>query len=420
MMRNSSALMIAMAIASVSISTDSAQAEKNWRELANQRIAALRQGDFIVKLKDASGKPLILAQPARIRQVGAHFYFGTCFSGDALSEDPTEKRYRQFILEHFNTLVSENDMKWYRNQPQPGPVTYDVAERMMTWAARHKLAVRGHCILWEKREFNPSWVRELAGQSLRQAIENRIDSVVPQFKGRLIAWDVNNEMLDGKFYTEQLSEEFRAEIFKRVAMRDPLTPLFLNDYSILGERSRTRALLAQVAWFRQRGCKIDGLGIQEHGCERFVDPESSSRDIYETLDELSTTGLPIHLTEISSRTRDHQLRADGLEVLIRTAFSHPGVQAILVWGFWSKRHWFKEEAALVDDDWKLTPAGQRLGQMLLEEWRTQTQAAIDEEGRLRFRGFFGTYEIHFLTSTGSHMVVLSLTPEQLQAEVEIP
>ncbi len=441
--------------------TPATQADNDWRSIANQRIAELRQGDFVVQLTDAQGKPVTLNGPAEIRQVRSHFHFGTCFAGDALSEDPVEVRYRQFILDHFNTLVSENDMKWNRNQPEPGPMTYDVAERMMQWAAQHNLAVRGHCIVWEKREFNRKWVRELTGDALRQAIEARIDSVVPQFKGRLIAWDVNNEMLDGNFYSQQLGEEIRADIFRRVAKLDPVTPLFLNDYSILGNQVRTQALLDQVNWFRERGCKIDGLGVQEHGCERFARlpaparqnndapaetattteeatttpdgsvtlsaeereaqrqarMDQSSRNIYATLDQLTVAGVPIHLTEISSRSRNHQIRADGLEVMIRTAFSHPKVDAILVWGFWSKRHWFKDEAALVDDDWNLTPAGKRLQQMLLEEWRTRTQANIDAQGQLRFRGFYGSYEVTLPTSAGPRTIQVNLTPQERRVEV---
>ncbi len=437
--------------------TPTTQAENDWRTLANQRIAELRQGDFVVQLTDTQGNPVTFTGPAEVRQVRAHFHFGTCFAGDALSDDPVEVRYRQFILDHFNTLVSENDMKWYSNQREPGPVTYERAERMMQWAAQNNLVVRGHCIVWEKREFNRPWVRDLTGDALRQAIEARIDSVVPQFKGRLIAWDVNNEMLDGNFYSQQLGEEIRADIFRRVARLDPVTPLFLNDYSILGNKARTQALLDQVNWFRQRGCKIDGLGVQEHGCERFArlpapakqnndapadaatspdEPltlspeerasqrqrrmEQSSRQIYATLDELTVAGVPIHLTEISSRSRDHQIRADGLEVMIRTAFSHPQVEAILVWGFWSKRHWFKDEAALVDDDWNLTLAGKRLQHMLLEEWRTRTQANIDGQGQLRFRGFFGNYEVTLPTSAGPRTIQVNLTPEQRQVEVTIP
>jgi GH35 family endo-1,4-beta-xylanase len=57
------------------------------------------------------------------------------------------------------------------------------------------------------------------------------------------------------------------------------------------------------------------------------------------LDRLGELGLPIHLTEISFCTPDAQQRAEALETFLRLAYSHPAVKAIMLWGFWEKRHW---------------------------------------------------------------------------------
>jgi len=41
-------------------------------------------------------------------------------------------------------------------------------------------------------------------------------------------------------------------------------------------------------------------------------------------------------TEYDSVTPDEYRRADNLENLYRTAFSHPSVEGIVMWGFWEE------------------------------------------------------------------------------------
>jgi hypothetical protein len=121
----------------------------------------------------------------------------------------------------------------------------------------------------------------------------------------------------------------------------------------------------------------------------------------ETLDRLyAATGLPIHLTEISAKTPDAARRADVLEMLFRLAFSHQAVQAILLWGFGATTHWMGPEAALMDADGTLTPAGDRISRLLSEEWTTRGSALTGADGRIRFRGFNGSYMLSIAARDG--------------------
>jgi hypothetical protein len=76
------------------------------------------------------------------------------------------------------------------------------------------------------------------------------------------------------------------------------------------------------------------------------------------------------------------------------AFAHPQVEAVLLWGFWARRHWLGPQAALVGADWQPLPAWRRLA-ALRQSWRTDCEAVTDAAGVLRFRGFYGTYEVIF-------------------------
>ncbi|MFP4106567.1 MAG: glycoside hydrolase, partial [Phycisphaerae bacterium] len=130
--------------------------------------------------------------------------------------------------------------------------------------------------------------------------------------------------------------------------------------------------------------------------------------------------LPIHLTEISSRTADETQRADSLEMLFRVGYSHPKVDAILLWGFWAKRHWLGKNAALVDADWNYTEAGKRISNLLLKEWRTNTSKQTDADGKLAFRGFYGTYKVKLTDAEGNVRTgTVKLHPDSTSAAITL-
>ena len=68
---------------------------------------------------------------------------------------------------------------------------------------------------------------------------------------------------------------------------------------------------------------------------------------------------------------------------------------MLLWGFWEWAHWLGKDAALVDKNWEMTAAGERVSELLLKKWRTETTVKTDAEGRFSFDGFYGDYEITF-------------------------
>lgn len=387
----------------------------DWRTQADQRIEAIRKGGFTVTVTDADGRPLA-DTPVRFRQVRSAFLFGTAFTGNPDRDTPTERRYRQWILDHFNCIVHENDLKWYTVEKRRGVANYDRADAILDWGDAHELKVRGHCLFWAREKWVHDWVLEVARNegpdALRAEVIDHIDRTVARYRGRLIAWDVANEILDGGWFEQQLGEGTQAMIFRRAHAIDPGTPLFLNEFDILGNDEKTDRYLALIGRLRSQGAPIGGIGIQEHSAQRFVTedrPVAEADDnvidetprfrpdrpeaIYRTLSRLhEATGLPIHLTEISSRTDDPVQRANGLEALFRVAFSHPAVECIMLWGFWQNRHFAGENAALVDGQWRLTPAGERIEQLLLHEWRTDVTLTTDAAGQVSFRGFYGDYE----------------------------
>jgi GH35 family endo-1,4-beta-xylanase len=393
--------------------------EQDWRAESDRRIDAVRRSDFSLELVGDSGDVPGNAEVS-VRQTRCDFLFGTCVAGDPLSTDGDERAYFGFIRETFNALVCENAMKWYATEKQAGALTCEEADRLMSFAETNGLVMRGHCLFWSKPKFVQPWVQSLTSDELRAAMDARLKQVVGRYRGRLIAWDVNNEMLDGSFFSDRLGPDIDAWMFRRARELDPGAPLFVNEYGILCNDEKLERYVALIRRLQAAGAQVDGIGIQEHAVERFTPtaetaaaeadrPERKGRgplvpaDVWRRLDRLAEFGLPIDLTEISCKTDDQHRRADSLEMLLRVGFAHPHVRAVMLWGFWENRHWLGKDAALVDAQWNLLPAGERVRRLLLEEWRTNVAGRSDAAGRFRFRGFHGEYAVEVVAAGGIRM-----------------
>jgi GH35 family endo-1,4-beta-xylanase len=383
----------------------------SWRREADGRIERLRKGDLVVEVRGRDGAPWKDAH-VEYRLKRHSFLFGTAIAHAPFADTGDDGRhYRQFILDHFNALVCENEMKWYATEVERGREDYAAADALLAFAEQNGLAMRGHCLFWEKEQFVQPWLAALSKGELRAAVERRLVATVSRYAGRLAAWDVNNEALDGAFYRERIGPDATAWMFREAARLDPKTPLFVNEYGILGDREKTERCLEFVRDLRARGAQVGGIGVQSHDSDRLavdghmvlapgerpqwmLSTPLTPEAFVSTLDQLhAEAGLPIHLTEVSAKFPDATRRADLLEMLFRLAFSHEAVQAILLWGFGAKTHWMGSDAALMNVDGTLTPAGSRIGRLLREEWSTRGNGVTGAEGRLAFRGFYGSYAL---------------------------
>ena len=409
-----------------------------WRTEADARIERLRKGDFVVEVRGPDGAPV---EHARISyRLKRHaFLFGTAIAYAPFADaGEAGRQYRQFILDHMSGLVCENEMKWYATEAERGREDFAPGDALLAFAEQNGLAMRGHCIFWEKHEWVQPWLAALDRTQLRAAMERRLAASVGRYAGRLASWDVNNEVLDGSFYRERLGAEANAWMFKEAARLDPSTPLFVNEYGILGEQEKIARYLALIRDLRASGAPVGGIGVQSHDCDRFTtDGESNLAPgerpewllsspvtpaaFLATLDRLhGETGLPIHLTEVSAKTPDLERRGRVLEMLFRLGFSHPGVEAILLWGFGALTHWLGPDAALVNVDGTLTAAGARVSRLLREEWTTRGHGVSDVDGRLAFRGYYGSYAVELAAPGGRETVQeVSLTRPAPHATVRL-
>lgn len=230
--------------------------------------------------------------------------------------------HRKLLDKHFNSLTTENEMKFEELQPEEGVFTFEVADAMLEYARSNNMATRGHALVWHRQ--TPQWVFEdengnqASKALLLQRMKTHIGTVMTHFKGKVDAWDVVNEAVvdDGSLRTNQeerddqkspwygiLGEDYIAEAFRMAREADPDSKLFYNDYYNYLP-ARTDAIYKLLKGLIDKGVPIDGVGLQCHlNVTRSSDPEHQSH--YQTIENLekaiqryASLGLEVHITEL--------------------------------------------------------------------------------------------------------------------------
>jgi endo-1,4-beta-xylanase len=361
------------------VTLESLGSVSGWKDEANARIETVRKRDAKIRVVDQSGSS-IEGAVVRVEQDSSDFAFGSAIADSAVHIP----QYRAFFTEHFEWAVPENAGKWPSNEPSPGVLRYAQLDSIVQFCETNDISLRGHTIFWSVDQYVQDWVKSLGNPDLFNAMDQRITSLLTRHHNAFKHWDVNNEMLHGSFYQDRLGPGIRPWMFTSAKQVNPLPTLFVNDYNVVAS-NETNAYIDQIQGLLNAGAPVGGIGAQGHF---FGDVQPWL--VYERLERLSTVGLPIWITELDVSSPDPLVRADRLEDAMRICFSHPAVEGIVLWGFWEGRHWRGADAALVNLDWTINAAGQRLLD-LLDEWTTEADLTTNTDGRTEFRGFLGTY-----------------------------
>jgi len=362
-----------------------------WRTTAQERIEKIRKADMVVMVVDAQGKPVAGAS-VRANMTRHAFPFGTAVSaGAVLGDQPNNERYRKELLRLFNCVVVENDLKW----PNLISNGYDRASKLIDWMEQHNMPVRGHNLIWPGEEFLPKVAidRSKDPEEFRKLLNSQVSYTTTFFKGRLYEWDVLNEPFTNRLVEQKLGREAFVDFFKLAHAADPSSKLYINDFAILetGDQLSTPHMehyFETIKFLIDQGAPVHGIGIQGHFASNISTPDT----MLKILDRFGSFGLPIKITEFDMNTTDRELQADFMRDFMTVCFSHPSVEGVLQWGFWSRAHWMPD-AGLFDEEWNLLPHGKVYEELITKTWRTDQTLSTDASGVIKLRGFKGDYEL---------------------------
>lgn len=405
----------------------------DWVADANARIEEIRKRDVQVKVQNNSGTA-ISGATVQITQTKSEFAFGTAINVNRIQDwtngtPSTLNTYEQFVVDNFEWTVSESRHKWPAFEYSRDNVTYTNADKLVNFSKKNDLRMRGHALTWgvTYTDFEPPWVHVLAdntsttaknngGSELEEEVMEHIEDVVPRYADYIEHWDVNNEMTHGNIYGIPMT----ARMHQLVKQLDSDVLATINDYHVISPRSysggdRLEDYIQLVKDVRAAGGQVDLLGVQGHFES---DVMINASDVYYRFERLTQElgNTPIWVTEFDQNYQNKENAADSLENLYRAAFSHRNVGGVLMWGFWDGQHW-RDDAAIVEQDWSLNAAGQRYLD-LRDEWSTEASASTNSSGIANFRGFHGEYDVR-VTLPGGQVVngEFTLSSESDQALV---
>jgi endo-1,4-beta-xylanase len=345
--------------------------------MSSKRVLALSLYVAFCAAQPSGQKALPLRQAAE----HAGILVGTAVRPEHLSEP----LYAGTLAREFNLVEPEDAMKWEVLRPDAQSFDFTQADRIVDFAARHGMKVRGHTLVWHRQ--NPKWLTEgkYTSGELAQILEKHIKTVVGHYRGRVFAWDVVNEAFD-ELHPGQLrstiwydqpgigptensasagdaprasSSPVRSELeaqsskqfsyiercFRWAHEADPRALLFYNEAEAETLGTKSDAIYAMVQDFRKRGVPIDGVGFQMHIANLHPDIASISAN----LGRFTALGVEVHITEMdvslpvdasgNASPEDLERQAGIYRQIAAACLSHPGCTAIQTWGFTDKYSW---------------------------------------------------------------------------------
>ena len=211
--------------------------------------------------------------PSIYQTLAAYFPIGAAIGATDLTG-----AHAQLLTQHFNSIVSGNDMKWSSVEITKGTYSFANADAQVGLASCTNMLVRGHNLVWATGDQTPAYAfgdgtNSPANQATVTAnIQEHIQTEVSHFGSAVYVWDVINEPLDanqpdclfhGPFY-KVLGKSYIDIALQAARQYAPGgTKLFINDYSTFDPK-RLACLTTVLQDLQSRGIPIDGIGHETH------------------------------------------------------------------------------------------------------------------------------------------------------------
>lgn len=322
-----------------------------------------RAEDLPLTLKDAYKNHFL---------VGAAVNRAMVTGGSAFRRSPEQAEKDVALLkQQFNQITPENDMKWALIHPREGNEGYDFgsADAFVNFGLSNKMYLVGHTLVWHSQ--TPNWVfagtnqppstpanrvstaaavdtsrtnRSRFGpgfggfsrydgprasrEELLDRMRNHIQTVVGRYKGKVKVWDVVNEavadgngtnILRNSLWLEIIGPDYIAKAFQFAHEADPGAILRYNDYGLENPAKR-RKLISLIKSLQQQNVAVHAIGSQAH-----VNASMSFETMDETLADLRTLGLPIHITELDVNTAESGQRRSDADVAANASATQGGI-----------------------------------------------------------------------------------------------
>jgi endo-1,4-beta-xylanase len=292
---------------------------------------------------------------------------GIVYGSSTATWQLSDASYRRLVAREAAILFTEDDLLWYRLRPTPeSGLDFAYGDRVVRFARSRGMLVLGAHLVWDEG-FGEGWTDEdlwgMDEQTARTLIFDTIDRVVGRYRGKVAAWIVANEVVDGSGlrtdvpWYETIGPSYVAESFRAAHDADPDATLLLNDFgyetdddfaTAADKRAATLQLLDDLL---ADDVPVHALGVQAHlhagGFADAFDPDAyrkflsdvASRDLEILVTEMDVLddGLP---AEIDIRDR---AVADVMRRYLDVTLDERAVVSVVTFGLSDRYTWLEED-----------------------------------------------------------------------------
>lgn len=268
---------------------------------------------FLVLIFSSCVSDILTGDQVTLRNA-ASFPIGTAASYRQLSTDDS---IQAIIINEFNSITPENDMKMYSIMPRPDEYQWERVDSIAAFCKRHDMRLFGHVLVWHSA--TPQWLVEAEHDSvsLSAFLQDYVTTYVSRYKGIVDGWDVVNEVISDSagamretFWYSMLGEKYIDIAFRAAHKADPNAVLFINDYNTERDTVKLNATIDLINRLKSRGVPVSGIGLQMH--TRMDIPEEV---IAHSIQKAAETGLKVHLSEVDIIFNRHNDKQGGGEQL---------------------------------------------------------------------------------------------------------
>ena len=226
-----------------------------------------------------------------------NFFCGSVVDPNRLRNIPN---YEQIVSTQFNSITAENIMKPESLHPSENLYNWVEADQLANYCLANSKRLHGHTLLWHQQL--PQWMLNFQGSKTdwEHMMRNHITQIVQHFKGKVVSWDVINEAfnddgtLRNSIWKENIGISYVEKAFRYAREADPDALLLYNDYSLVINPLKRKAILSFFNNLRARGVPIDGIGLQMHLFNGF--PENI--EISVAIDDIWKNDYLVHISEL--------------------------------------------------------------------------------------------------------------------------
>jgi endo-1,4-beta-xylanase len=300
--------------------------------------------------------------------------FGSAIGGGAedFASSFNDSGVREIHERDCGILTCENETKWVALRPNPAEYSFYLADRMVDWALKNNMLVRGHTLLWQKTQYFPKWLQNYdfgprPAAEAERLLREHITTVCNHFGRKVFTYDVVNETVDetnGEIrqtpFTKYLGDAAIDICFDAAKKAAPHAKLVYNDYMgwSAGSARHRDGVLKLLSGLKARKAPVDSLGIQSHigpgtnvesqGSNTFNAADQAAWKQF--LDSAVGMGLRLCLTEfdVSERgtpsdiaARD-RFMADLARRYLDFMFAYRQTDYLIAWGMVDHYSWLQQ------------------------------------------------------------------------------